>query len=87
MLLGFCQPVLEYCSAVWCSAADTHLKLLDRVVSGACVLAGAVLNCNLSIVDLWQCCVCCTRLGVTLSTHFVALYLCLMCQSGLHAVL
>ena len=41
-------PVLEYCSAVWCSAADTHLKLLDRVVSGACFLAGGVLNCNLS---------------------------------------
>ena len=34
--LGFVLPVLEYCSAVWCSAADTHLKLLDRVVSGAC---------------------------------------------------
>ena len=32
---GFVLPVLEYCSAVWCSAADTHLKLLDRVVSGA----------------------------------------------------
>ena len=31
---GFVLPVLEYCSAVWCSAADTHLKLLDRVVSG-----------------------------------------------------
>ena len=25
---GFILPVLEYCSAVWCSAADTHLKLL-----------------------------------------------------------
>ena len=32
---GFVLPVLEYCSAVWCSAADTHLKLVDRVVSGA----------------------------------------------------
>ena len=32
---GFVLPVLEYCSAVWCSAAETHLKLLDRVVSGA----------------------------------------------------
>ena len=32
---GFVLPVLEYCSAVWCSAADTHLRLLDRVVSGA----------------------------------------------------
>ena len=39
------------------------------------------------IVDLWQCCVCCTRSGVTRCTHFVALYQCLMCQSGLHNVL
>ena len=29
---GFVLQVLEYCSAVWCSAADTHLRLLDRVV-------------------------------------------------------
>ena len=41
-------PVLEYISAVWCSAADTHLKLLDRVVGGACFLAGGMLNCDLS---------------------------------------
>ena len=33
---------------MWCSAADTHLKLLYRVVSGACFIAGGVLNCNLS---------------------------------------
>ena len=45
---GFVLPVLEYCSAVWCSAADAHLKLLDRVVSGAYFLAGGVLNCDLS---------------------------------------
>ena len=45
---GFVLPVLEYCSAVWCSAADVHLKLLDRAVCGACFLAGGVLNCNLS---------------------------------------
>ena len=45
---GFILPVLEYCSAVWCSAANTHLKPLDRVISGACFLAGGVLNCNLS---------------------------------------
>ena len=45
---GFVLPVLEYCSAVWCSAADTHPKLLDRVVSGACILAGCVLNSNRS---------------------------------------
>ena len=45
---GFVLPVLEYCSAVWCSASDTYLKLLDRAVSGACFLAGGVLNCDLS---------------------------------------
>ena len=32
---GFVLPVLEYCSAVWCSAADTHIRLLDRVLSRA----------------------------------------------------
>ena len=53
LLLGRCfysfvLPVLEYCSAVWCSAADTHLKLLDRVVSGACFLAGGLLQCDLA---------------------------------------
>ena len=37
LLLGFGLPVSEYCFAVLCSAAvaDTHLKLLDRVVSSA----------------------------------------------------
>ena len=33
---GFVVTVLGYCSVVWCSAADTHLKLLDHIVSGAC---------------------------------------------------
>ena len=28
----FVLPVVEYCSAVWCSAEDSHLKLLHRVV-------------------------------------------------------
>ena len=57
---SFILPVLEYCSAVWCSAADSHLKLLDRVVRSASFLAGGVLDCNyldglvstLPIVDL-----------------------------------
>ena len=82
---GFVLPVLGYCSAVRCSAADTHLKLLDLVVSGACF--SAVAYAIFPIVNLWQCCVCCTRSGVTRCTHFVPLYLCLMCQSGLHAEL
>ena len=33
---GFVLPILEYCSAVWCSAADTHLKLLDHARSQWC---------------------------------------------------
>ena len=47
----------------------------------------ACLTVIFPIVDLWQYCVCCTRSGVIRSTHFVVLYLCRMCQSGLHAVL
>ena len=49
---GFVLPVLEYSSAVWCSiwcsAADAHLRLLDRVVSGASFLTGGVFECDLA---------------------------------------
>ena len=45
---GFVLPALEYCSAVWCSAADTHLKLLDRAVSGARFLTDGVFECDIS---------------------------------------
>ena len=45
---GFVLPVLEYCSAVWCSAADTHLKLLDRAVSDAQFLTGGVFEYDIS---------------------------------------
>ena len=53
LLLGRCfrcfvLPVLEYCSAVWCSAADTHLKLLDRIISGASLLTGGLFECDLA---------------------------------------
>ena len=41
-------PVLEYCSVVWCSAADSHFELLDEVVRSAGFLAGGVLECNLA---------------------------------------
>ena len=52
-LLGRCfrrfvLPVLEYCSAVWCSAADTHLRLLDGVVNGFRFITGAVFYCDLA---------------------------------------
>ena len=43
---SFVLPVLEYCSAKSCSAADSHLKLLDRVVRSAGFSAGGVLECN-----------------------------------------
>ena len=30
VFFSFTLPHFEYCSAVWCSAADCHLRLLDR---------------------------------------------------------
>ena len=45
---GFVLSVLEYYSAVWCSAADTHLKPLDRVVCGASFLTVGVFECDLA---------------------------------------
>ena len=44
----FVLPVLEYCYAVWCSAADTHPKLLDRAVSDPRFLIGVVFECDIS---------------------------------------
>ena len=49
---SFALPVFEYCSAVWCSAADSHLKQLDRVVRSAGFLARGVFDCNLAHRDL-----------------------------------
>ena len=72
---------------MWCSAADTQLKVLDRVVSGAYFLTGVCLNVILLIVDLWQYCVCCIRSGVIRCTLFMVLYLSRMCQCGLHSLL
>ena len=46
--LGFVLSVLEFCSAVWCSAADAHLKLLDRAVSGARFLTEGVFVCDIA---------------------------------------
>ena len=45
---SFVLAILEYSSAVWCSAADSHLKLLDRVVRCGGFLAGGVSDCNLA---------------------------------------
>ena len=45
---GFVLPVLECCSAVWCSAADTHLTLVDSIVSGSSFSTGGVFECDLA---------------------------------------
>ena len=45
---GFVLQGLEYCSVVWCSAADTHLKQLDRAVSGVRFLTWGVFKCDIS---------------------------------------
>ena len=44
----FVLTVLECCSAVWFSAADTHLKLLDRAVSGARFLTIGLFECDIA---------------------------------------
>ena len=49
---GSVLPVLEYCSAVWSSAADTHLKLIDRAVIGARFLTAGVLSVTFLIIDM-----------------------------------
>ena len=45
---GFVLPVLESCSTVCCSAANTYHKLLDRAVSGARFLTGGVFKCDIA---------------------------------------
>ena len=64
---GFVLPVLEYCSEVWCSVSDTHVQLLDPVLTA--------LSVTLLIVYLLQFCVCCIRSGVTRCTHLMMSYL------------
>ena len=53
---SFVLRALEHCSAVLCSAAESRLKLLDRVVRSAGFLAGGVLKWNFahvrSVADL-----------------------------------
>ena len=76
---GFVLPVLESCSAVWCSVVGTNLKLLDRAVSGARFLTGVVFDCDIShrrsVAVLCMC------------TLLMVLSLDRMCQRWLHAVL
>ena len=87
MLSGFVLPVLEY-FAEWCSAADTHHKLLDRAISIAWFLTRGVFEYDIHIVDLWHTliCECCIRSDETQCTLLMVLYLDRVCQCGLHAM-
>ena len=76
-----------YCSAVWCSAADTHLKVLDSALSGASFYLGVCLSVTFLIVDMWQYCVCCIRSCVIRCTLLMVLCLDRMCHCGLQSVL
>ena len=79
---GFVMPILEYCSVLRCSAADTHHRLLDCVVTRASFLAGSVLECNLS--SRRSVAVLCMGSAVTLCIDFVVHCLCLLYQYVLH---
>ena len=81
------MPVLEYCSAVCCSAADTHLELLNRAVSGARFLIGGVFECD--IAHRRSVAVLCLlyKIRCNLMQPLTVLYLDRMCQRWLHAVL
>ena len=84
---GFVLPVSKYCSAVWCSAADTHLKLLERAISGARFLTGGVFECHISHRRSVAILCMLKRSAVTRCTLLMVLYLDCICQRGLHAVL
>ena len=62
---AFVLPILEHCSAAWFSTSDSHLKLLDHVLSGAIILTGVCLSVTLHVVNLWQYYLCCIRSVVT----------------------
>ena len=81
---GFVLPVLEYCSAVLCSPANTHLKVLDRAVSGALFLIGGVFKCDIS--HRRSVAVLCMLYKIR-CTLLMVLSVDRMCQRWLHAVL
>ena len=74
---------------LFCSFARLQIqtsRLLDRVVSGAHFLTGAVFECDIAR-RRFAAVLCCIRSDVTLCTLSTVIYLYRMCQCGLHAVL
>ena len=66
---------------MWCSAADTHLKLLDRADSGARFLTGDVFECDIghrrSVAVLCSSVtVLCNSAGYTMCPGRTSVYLC-----------
>ena len=61
ILSGFCPARVEGLSVVWCPAAETHLKLLERLVIGASFLSGGMFKYY----------ACSTGSGVTRCTLFM----------------
>ena len=57
-LFGIVLPVLKYCCAVWRSAADTHLKLLNCVVSCASFFNWGMFECSI-VYQRWSVAILC----------------------------
>ena len=72
-IIDYAQTFLEYCSAVKCSVADSHLKQRNIVMSGASELV-MYFSVTLHIVDMWRYYVCCIRPDVTRCLLIVLLY-------------
>ena len=75
LLFGRCLRgfVLLFLNGSLFSAADTHLKLLDRGVSGASFLTEGVLRVTVHIVNLWRYYVCCALSCVARCTLLMVL--------------
>ena len=85
----FCLASFGVLFAVWCSVADTHLKLLDCIVSDASFLTGGVFQCD--IVHRRSVAVLCMlykiRSNPIRCTLSMVPFLWRMCRCGLHAAL
>ena len=76
---AFILPVLEYCSPVWMSAANSHMSLLDRVVSQVSRLSMEVSAAIFGTGAKWHLWVSSSRLTVWLITLCVVFFQRSMC--------
>ena len=91
LLLGRCfrrfvLPALKCCSILWSSATDVHIKLLDFISQWCpffhwgCVWVWYFSSRSVAVLYMLYKIRCNPM-------HYMVLYLCCMCQCGLHAVL